>query len=172
MNLVFTQLTLALEETELSRKTLGVPHLFSKLSIKEKSVIKKRYQSIKTRIITGSAIYITGGEVKQLIKDMVLAELKLYGYKFARTVLLPPFFSSISLSLFTLTRAGKIRKTAILLSQIAATMMQYEYRIANCAFLVADLLLFGEYVPLPVAENYNSLSILHNATTNEIVKLR
>lgn len=159
MNLVIFNLT--------KSSVMGVPHLLSKLDPKKKELLEKQYKVIKRRIITGSLITAAGIEGTQLVKDVIKAELILYGYKRFLVLALGPYFAIGAVALNLISKTGRIKNTAVLISQVSGMIIKSELRLVDMGWTLIDISLFGKMVPCCEDINY---SLLHNITIDHVAK--
>ena len=118
--------------------------------------------------IYGSASVIAGvgiSEGTQLAKDVISSKLKAYGYKSLFAITLGPVIQFVSLPFYVFTYGSKFRKFAMATTEIGAKISKGKMGIVNWAWIGADLVFFGE--PVPITDDSDFL-IIHNET---IVKL-
>jgi len=159
MNLVFFDFT--------KSSVLGVPHLLSKVDPHKKALLEKQYKVLKRRIITGSLMTAAGIEGTQLVKDTIKSELILYGYKRLLILALGPYLATGALALNLISKTGRIKNTAILISQISGIIIKSEMRLVDMGWVLVDISLFGKVVSCCDDINY---SILHNVTSDHVAK--
>jgi hypothetical protein len=144
------------------------PHVFSRLEPETKKVYRQKYKSIKKY---GSASAIVGvgiSEGTQLAKDVISSKLKAYGYKSLFAITLGPVIQFISLPLYVFTYGSKFRKFAIATTEIGAKISKGEMGIVNWAWIGADLVFFGE--PVPITDDSDFL-IIHNETVGKLAEI-
>jgi hypothetical protein len=146
---------------------LGVPHLLSKVDAQKKELLEKQYKLVKRRIITGSLVTAAGIEGTQLIRDTIKSELILYGYKRFLILALGPYLGLGAVALNLISKTGKIKNTAVLISQISGMIIKSEIRLVDMGWTLVDIGLFGKIVPCCEDINY---SVLHNITIDHVVK--
>jgi hypothetical protein len=146
---------------------LGVPHLFSKVDPQKKQLLKKQYKVLKRRIITGSMVTAAGIEGTQLVKDVIMSNLILYGYKRVLILAAGPYLGIGAIALNLISKTGRIKNTAFLISQISGMIIKHEMRMADVAWTLVDISLFGKMVPCCEDINY---SVLHNVTIDHVAK--
>lgn len=142
------------------------PHVFSRLEPGTKSVYRQKYRKIKKY---GSASIIAGTGVTegtQLAKDLISSKLKAYGYKSLFAITLGPIIQFVSLPFYVFSYGSKFRKFAVATTEIGAKISKGEMGIVNWAWIGADLLLFGE--PIPITDDSDFL-IIHNETAGNLV---
>lgn len=159
MNLIIFDLT--------RTSVLGVPHLFSKVDPKKKELLEKRYKVLKRRIIAGSMVTVAGIEGKELVKDIIKSELISYGYKRVLILALGPYLGIGAVALNLISKTGRIKNTAFLISQISGMIIKHELRLMDMAWVLVDISLFGKMVPCCEDRNY---SLLHNITIDHVTK--
>jgi hypothetical protein len=142
-----------------------LPHVFSRLEPGTKAVYLKKYKNIKKY---GSASVIVGVSITegtQLAKDLVSSKLKAYGYKSLFAITLGPILQFVSLPFYIFTYGSKLRKFAIATTEIGAKISKGEMGIVNWAWIGADLIFFGE--PVPITDDSDFL-IIHNETVGKL----
>jgi hypothetical protein len=118
-------------------------------------------------MITGSIVTTVGIEGVQLAKDMVTANLILYGYKRLLLLATGPQLAAFAMTLNLVSKAGRIKNTAYLLSQISGLIIQNEIRLLDVTWTLIDLALFGKIVPYNDNINY---SPLYNIIVDDVAK--
>ncbi len=144
-----------------------LPHVFSRLDPGSKQIYRKKYKTIKKY---GSASVIAGvgvTEATQLTKDIISSKLKAYGYKSLFAVTLGPIIQFISVPFYVFTYGSKFRKFAVATTEIGAKISKGEMGIVNWAWIGADLVLFGE--PVPITDDSDFL-IIHNETVGKLAE--
>jgi hypothetical protein len=144
------------------------PHVFSRLEPTTKAVYRKRYKKLKKY---GSVSVIAGvgiSEGTQLAKDIISSKLKAYGYKSFFAVTIGPVIQFVSLPFYVFTYGSKFRKFAIAFTEVGAKISKGEMGIVNWAWIGADIILFGE--PVPITDDSDFL-IVHNETAGKIAEL-
>ena len=143
------------------------PHVFSRLQPETKKVYRQKYKSIKKY---GSASIIAGvgiSEGTELAKDVISSKLKAYGYKSLFAITLGPLIQFVSLPFYVFTYGSKFRKFAIATTEIGAKISKGEMGIVNWAWIGADLVFFGE--PVPITDDSDFL-IIHNETVGKLAE--
>lgn len=101
-------------------------------------------------------------EATQLTKDIISSKLKAYGYKSLFAITLGPVIQFISIPFYVFTYGSKFRNFAIATTEIGAKISKGEMGIVNWSWIVADMVFFGE--PVPITDDSDFL-ILHNFAT-------
>ena len=143
------------------------PHVFSRLQPETKKIYRQKYKNIKKY---GSASVIAGvgiSEGTELAKDIISSKLKAYGYKSLFAITIDPVFQFISLPFYVFTYGSKFRKFAIATTEIGAKISKGEMGIVNWAWIGADLVFFGE--PVPITDDSDFL-IIHNETVGKLAE--
>lgn len=142
-----------------------IPHLFSKLDAETKSAYRERYKNVKRTAVFGSMGTVTAIEGFELCKDIFNSKLKAYGYKSLFVVALGPFLQIVSLPIYVFTYGMRIRKIAVMISDVGAKISRGEMGIANWMFIASDLILFGE--PVEIVDNSTGM-IYRNETSSQL----
>lgn len=143
------------------------PHIFSRVEPETKGVYRKKYKNLKK---CGSASIIAGvgiSEGTQLAKDVISSKLKAYGYKSLFAITLGPMIQFVSLPFYVFTYGSKFRKFAIATTEIGAKISKGQMGIVNWAWIGADLIFFGE--PVPITDD-SDFFIIHNETVGTLTK--
>lgn len=143
------------------------PHVFSRLEPATKKVYRQKYKSLKKY---GSASVITGVGVcegAELAKDVISSKLKAYGYKSLFAITLGPVIQFVSLPFYVFTYGSRFRKFAIATTEVGAKISKGEMGIVNWAWIGADLVFFGE--PVPITDDSDFL-IIHNETVGKLAE--
>ena len=138
-----------------------IPNLTSRMSAGERNKLNDKYINIKKGTILVSLGAVTLIETRLLIIDLVTSKLKAYGYKTVFVVLLSPVVQMIGLPIYVFSGVGKLRGLAITLSDIGSKIRTGEISVMNWMWLLSDLAIFGEGVPLM---NLTDLMLLRNET--------
>lgn len=144
------------------------PHVFSKLDPIARERQKGRYKSIKTTVISSSIGAVGALDAKELINDALRSQMKAYAYKSLFAIALGPVMQFVSLPMYIFSYGTKFRSMAVSVSELGSLIMRAEAGVANWVWLGADLLLFGE--PVPITDS-NSFKILFNETDNGFIEL-
>ena len=143
------------------------PHVFSRLQPETKKIYRQKYKNIKKY---GSASAIAGvgiSEGTELAKDIISSKLKAYGYKSLFAITIGPVIQFVSLPFYVFTYGSKFRKFAIATTEIGAKISKGEMGIVNWAWIGADLVFFGE--PVPITDDSDFL-IIHNETVGKLAE--
>jgi hypothetical protein len=108
-----------------------------------------------------------GIEGTQLVKDVIRSNLILYGYKRVLILAAGPYLGIGAIALNLISKTGRIKNTAFLISQISGMIIKHEMRMADVAWTLVDISLFGKMVPCCEDINY---SVLHNVTIDHVAK--
>ena len=137
------------------------PHLFSRLDPEKKRIYRTKYKKMKKMGSASVLVGVGASEGTMLVKDLLNSKLKAYGYKSFFAVAMGPIVQGLALPFYVMTYGSKLRKFAVAISDIGAKISKGEMGIVNWAWVGADLIFFGE--PVPITDDMNHL-ILQNET--------
>ena len=146
----------------------GIPHYLQKVEPERKLVLKRHYRCVK-RWFTGCSIAGVGAlDGYGLGKDMIRSELKSRSDKTIGLVILGPIIQGFSIPFYIITSTLKIQRYAVAIAEIGALVMRTQASVAGWSFLILDLSIFGEVVPMFEG---NELMIYHNDTSQAIMSI-
>ena len=143
------------------------PHIFSRMQPETKKVYRQKYKNIKKIGSTSAIAGVVVSEGTQLAKDIISSKLKAYGYKSLFAITLGPVIQFISLPFYVFTYSSKFRKFAIATTEIGAKISRGEMGVVNWAWIGADIVLFGE--PVPITDDSDFL-IINNETVGKLAE--
>lgn len=100
-----------------------------------------------------------------MAKDILSSKLKAYRYKSLFAIAIGPVIQFVSLPFYVFSSGSKIRRIAIATTEIGAKISKGEMGIVNWAWIGADILLFGE--PVPITDE-SDFMLLHNETVSSL----
>lgn len=130
-----------------ARKGL-IPNLTSRMSESKRNQWKDKYIKLKKSSIVLTVGTITFIDAKQLAIDLLASKVKRFGYKASFVFLLGPWMQISSIPFYVMGGARKIRMLAIAFADIGSKISAGEMTLLNCMWYGADLVLFGEVVPI------------------------
>lgn len=134
------------------------PHLFSRLDETTKAYYRKRYKNLKSASSVGVIAGVGITEGVQLVKDVFCSKLRAYGYKSLFGIVLGPTIQFLSLPFYVYTYGTKLSSYAITAAEIGAKITKGQMGIVNWVWIGADILLFGE--PIPITDE-SDFMIIH-----------
>ena len=146
----------------------SLPHIFSRLDPSTKELYRKKYKNLKKY---GSASIMAGvgiTEGTELAKDLVNSKLKAYGYKSLFAITLGPIIQFVSIPLYVFSYGSKLRKFAVMTTEVGAKISKGEMGIINWTWISADLILFGE--PVSITDD-SDFFIIHNETVGKLEEI-
>lgn len=143
-----------------------LPHVFAKVSPKTKEMYRKKYKLIKRYGAASAITGVTLTEGSEFVKDLINSELKAFGYKSFFSILLGPVIQVVSLPLYVFNYGSRLRKFALATNKLGAKIIQGEMEIINWTWLGADLLFFGE--PIPIIDTDSDFFLLRNETVSQL----
>lgn len=142
-----------------------VPHLFSRLDPVTKDKYKTRYIKFKEASSIASVTSVGVIDGYQMISDVLKSKLKAYGYKVFLVTSIGPIIQCLSIPIYALTQAGKLRKFSITACALGAKITKGEMTVVNWGWLILDITLFGE--PIETFKD-ESMMLLRNESSNAV----
>lgn len=142
-----------------------LPHVFSRMDPKTKSLYRNKYKKIK-RVGSFTAINaVAANEGTQLAKDLISSKLRAYGYKSLFAILGGPIMQLVSLPLYVFSYGTKVRRLAVAMTETGALISKGEMGVINWSWIGFDIMLFGE--PIPITDG-SDFMIIHNETVGHL----
>ena len=139
-----------------------VPNFTSRMNEITRNKWKRRYINLKrgTIVLTLGTVSVSGA--REFASDVLVSKLYSYGYGAVIVIAAGPVIQLISIPLYVYFRARRVKRFAVGIADIGAKVTSGEMGIVNWAWCGADLLLFGELIPVTRSRD---LIIFRNETS-------
>lgn len=138
------------------------PNLTSRMDEITRNKWERRYLNLKRGTIVLTLGTVSLSSAREFFSDVLVSKLYSYGYGAMIAIAAGPVIQLVSIPFYVYFRTSRVKRFAVGMADIGAKVTSGEMGVMNWMWCGADLLLFGESIPVARSRD---LIIFRNETS-------